>query len=72
MSAGVDELALTASELKELTGYARSSKQMEVLAKLGVRAYLRPDNTVLVLRAHLRAPDAPAAVDRPKLNLKKK
>lgn len=72
MSAAVDELALPEQEVRELTGYARPKKQLEVLKGLGVPARLRPDNTVLVLRMHLRTPVMQAANDAPKLKLKKK
>lgn len=67
MSAAVDELALPEHEVQELTGYARPKRQLDVLKSLGIPARLRPDNTVLVLRMHLRNPVTVAANDGPKL-----
>lgn len=72
MSAAVDELALPEQELRELTGYARPKRQLEVLKSLGIPARLRPDNTLLVLRMHLRNPATIAANDAPKLKSKKR
>jgi len=72
MSAAVDELALPEQEIRELTGYARPAKQLEVLKGLGVPARRRPDNSVLVLRMHLRQVMPAAANDAPKLKLKKR
>lgn len=72
MSAAVDELALPEPEVRELTGYCRPTKQLEVLKGLGIPARRRPDNTVLVLRMHLRNVAALAANDAPKLKLKKR
>lgn len=72
MSAAVDELALPEHEIRELTGYARPHKQIEVLKSLGIPARRRPDNSVLVLRMHLRNPVQVAANDTPKLKPKKR
>lgn len=56
MSVAIDQLALPQEELRELTGYARPSKQLEALKSLGIPARRRPDNTVLVLRMHMIHP----------------
>lgn len=73
MSAAVDELALPEQEVRELTGYARPTKQLEVLKGLGIPARRRPDNTVLVLRMHLRTPTALQSMnDGPKLKQKRR
>lgn len=69
MSAVVDQLALTDDEVHELTGYARPTKQLEVLKSLGIPARRRPDNSVLVLRMHLQHPVARMAAEPPKLKL---
>lgn len=46
-------LCLTPAELVEITGKRRAGKQAEVLNELGITHKIRPDNTVLVSRAHL-------------------
>ncbi len=60
-------LELTQQELRQITGYRQSQKQLEVLRSLGVPARLRPDNTVLVLRMHMTHPVALATERRPQL-----
>ncbi len=61
------ELALSDKEVHEITGYARPTKQLEVLKSLGVPARRRPDNSVLVLRMHLVHPATVVANPEPKL-----
>ena len=46
-------LVLTDAELQELTGYQRPTFQVRTLRVLGIRHALRPDGTVVVLRADL-------------------
>lgn len=46
-------LCLTPAELIEITGKRRAGAQAEVLNALGITHKIRPDNTVLVSRAHL-------------------
>jgi hypothetical protein len=72
MSAAVDELALPEAEIRELTGYSRPAYQLKVLKALGIPARRRPDNSVLVLRMHLRTPVMVAGNDGPKLKSSKK
>lgn len=72
MSVAVDELALPEHEVRELTGYERPTNQLKVLKSLGIPARRRPDNTVLVLRMHLRNAVQQAANDAPKLKPKKR
>lgn len=72
MSAAVDELALPEDEIRELTGYSRPAYQIRVLKSLGIPARRRPDNSVLVLRMHLRNPVVIAANDGPKLKSSRK
>ncbi len=59
---------LTDDELYRITRYRRPLKQIEVLKKLGVPAFLRPDNTVLVLRMHMMQPTIQQP-ERPRLKL---
>lgn len=61
------DLALSDIEIHEITGYARPTKQLEVLKSLGIPARRRPDNSVLVLRMHMVHPATVAAADEPKL-----
>jgi hypothetical protein len=68
-----DEFALTEAEIKEMTGYSRPAFQIKCLKELGIPARRRPDNTVLVLRMHLREQAAIlAAKDGPKLKMKRR
>lgn len=66
------KLALSEDEIHKITGYARPTKQLEVLASLGVPARRRPDNSVLVLRMHLVHPATVSAQPEPKLKLIRK
>lgn len=66
------DLALSDEEIHEITGYARPTRQMEVLKSLGIPARRRPDNSVLVLRMHLVHPATVAAPPEPKLKLNRK
>jgi len=54
----MSDLALSASEIREITGYARPSLQLEVLRSLGIPARRRPDNSILVMRMHCTHPAA--------------
>jgi hypothetical protein len=44
---------LTAEEIYDLTHYRRPAEQIRALARLGILATRRHDNTVCVVRAHL-------------------
>jgi len=69
----MSELELSKIEVNRITGYARPTKQLEVLKLLGVPALRRPDNTVLVLRMHCIHPAAATAVSNaPKLKVLKR
>lgn len=69
----INELALSETEVHKLTGYARPTKQLEVLRGLGVPARRRPDNTLLVLRMHCIHPVAnQVASNLPKLKSSRK
>jgi len=46
---------LTCDELAELTQRQRPSKQREVLLQLGIPFKLRPDGSIVVLRAAMEA-----------------
>ena len=59
------DLALSDTEIKEITGYARPSRQLEVLRSLGIPARRRPDNTVLVMRMHCIHPAATIVTQQP-------
>lgn len=61
--------ALTESEIYDLTHYRRPAEQMRALARLGIPAVRRHDNTVCVLRVHLNAPAAKPEPPRPQLRL---
>lgn len=62
-------ITLTDEEIKDLTGYSRPAYQLRVLDEMHIPARRRPDNTVMVLRMHCTTLPAPAADERPKLNL---
>lgn len=69
----MSELALSKNEVNRITGYARPTKQLEVLKLLGIPALRRPDNTVLVLRMHCIHPAATTTVgDAPKVKALKR
>lgn len=57
-----NELTLSPAEIYGITHYKLPRKQLEALAELGIPAKLRKiDNTVCVLRAHVKNPGgAPA------------
>ena len=65
---------LSEAELLRITKYHRPSGQMRFFKELGVRAKLRRDNTVLVLRMDLYHPSATqvSANDAPKLKSSRK
>jgi hypothetical protein len=44
---------LTADELKEMTKRTQYRAQVQVLRSLGIEHKIRPDGSVLVLRAHV-------------------
>lgn len=44
---------LTAEELKEMTKRTQYRAQVQVLRALGIEHKIRPDGSVLVLRAHV-------------------
>lgn len=44
---------LTREEVRELTGRVRHKLQASVLSLLGIEHKIRPDGTVIVLRAHV-------------------
>jgi hypothetical protein len=46
-------MLLAASELRELTGKARSDAQRRALDRMGILYRLRPDGTLAVLRVHV-------------------
>jgi hypothetical protein len=45
-------LTLSREELFEITGYKSARKQLEVLQHKGLPAFMRPDHTVSLGRAH--------------------
>lgn len=61
------DLALPFEEIREITGYARPSKQIEVLKSLGIPARQRQDGSVLVMRMHCLHPATVAPANQPKL-----
>jgi hypothetical protein len=61
-----NDLILTQPEIKDITGYSRPAYQKRFLDKLGIAATIRPDNTLLVFRASILAPQA-AGKQRPML-----
>jgi hypothetical protein len=61
--------ALTSAEIYDLTHYRRPAEQLRALARLGIPAMRRHDNTICVLRAHLSAPLVKPEPARPQLKL---
>ncbi|GHD59736.1 DUF4224 domain-containing protein [Jeongeupia chitinilytica] len=56
MSAPINEstkLFLSQAELQELTNRVRRTSQATVLKSLGIEHRIRPDGSVIVLRAHV-------------------
>ena len=47
----MQNLTLTQAELLEITGFKYPSKQLKVLQRLGLPAFMRPNNTVSLGRA---------------------
>lgn len=66
----MEELTLSSQEIYAITHYKLPKKQLAALRELGIPAQLRRiDNTVCVLRAHVKNPSgaqAPAAPAGPK------
>lgn len=66
----MDSLILSDEEIYQITHYKLPKKQLAALEELGIPAKLRKiDNTVCVLRAHVKNPGgaaAPAATPGPK------
>lgn len=66
----MEELTLSSQEIFAITHYKLPKKQLAALAELGIPAKLRKiDNTVCVLRAHVKNPGgapAPAAAPGPR------
>lgn len=60
----MEDLTLSSQEIYAITHYKLPKKQLAALQELGIPARLRKiDNTVCVLRAHVRNPgSAPAPV----------
>ncbi|SDH11724.1 protein of unknown function [Paraburkholderia phenazinium] len=48
----MDSMFLTENELAELTGKRRHNAQVKVLRGMGVEHKIRPDGSIVVLRAH--------------------
>jgi hypothetical protein len=46
-------LMLTSEELRELTGKVRSDAQRRALDQMGIRYGVRPNHSLVVLRAHV-------------------
>ena len=63
------EPTLSPDEIYNITHYRRTAEQLRVLARLGIPAERRHDNTVCVLRMHLAAPAAKPVPARPQLKL---
>lgn len=66
----MEELTLSNDEIYAITHYKLPKKQLAALVELGIPAKLRKiDNTVCVLRAHVKNPggaQAPAAAPGPR------
>lgn len=64
----MEDLTLSSQEIYAITHYKLPKKQLAALRELGIPAQLRRiDNTVCVLRAHVKNPaGAPAAPAGPK------
>jgi hypothetical protein len=66
----MDDLILSSQEIYAITHYKLPKKQLAALRDLGIPAQLRRiDNTVCVLRAHVKNPSGmppPAAAPGPK------
>jgi hypothetical protein len=65
-------LTLDADELYEITGYRIPSKQFEVLQRMGLPAFLRPDGSVSLGRTHYQQwlVKKPEEVKRPRPELR--
>lgn len=60
---------LSPEEIYNITHYRRTAEQLRALARLGIPAERRHDNTVCVLRMHMAAPPAKPQPARPQLKL---
>ena len=62
---------LTPEEIADLTGRSRRDAQAKVLALMGVEHRLRPDRSIVVLRAHVEKLLGGVTADPPRLDKKK-
>lgn len=60
-----EDVVLTPAEIFRISGYKRVAKQKEHFEALGVPAIIRPDNTLSVIRDHLRNPPGRRVVNEP-------
>jgi len=49
----VPDFLLTPAEVRELTGRVRRSTQAQTLRSMGIEHRIRPDGSIVVLRAHV-------------------
>lgn len=62
-------MALSPDELYDLTHYKQPAAQLRELARLGIPAVKRHDNSVCVVRAHLASGPIKSEPARPQLKL---
>ncbi len=48
----MSDFLLTPSEVRELTGRVRRSTQVQTLRSMGIEHRIRPDGSIVILRAH--------------------
>ncbi len=67
-----ENIALTVTELFELTHYVRALEELREPQRMGIRAHRRADGTVCVLRAWPADPDPSAGAGRENTQIKMK
>lgn len=62
----MNSITLSQKEIEEITHLKKPAFQLKFLKQLGIKAQIRPDNTVLVMRHHVTVA-ANDAESRPQL-----
>ena len=69
MQQNPESQTLSEEEIYDITHYRRTAEQLRALARLGIPAERRRDNTVCVLRMHMAMPATKPQPARPQLKL---
>jgi len=63
----MNSITLSQQEIEEITHLKKPAFQVKYLKQIGIKAQVRPDNTVLVMRHHLAHAANDSAAPQPTL-----